>query len=181
MFYYSNVQGKTDGKLTGTVAVKGGRKRGIGAALGSRKAEKEGWEAYEIFDSTAKLSKDVRKNAVDVKAIINDDKPLIARDFKGADSGIPNKLGGEDNCVNVILANEMLRIGINVTAKFDYIPEFGEDKYTELFLSKRNEPVNISLIVTDNEHTFLSKIKKNSAKDAMLLDGMIITMRNLRG
>lgn len=137
-----------------------GGKKGVGSSLGSRKAEKEGWEVYSKYDSTVQLSKVLRRNAVYIKDIIGDKSQLVTRNFEDADNGIPNKIGGDENCVNVILANEMLRRGINVTAKIDYVSKYGEDNYTSLFLSKHNKEVHVSTIIAEDEKVFLSKVKK---------------------
>lgn len=131
---------------------KGGIKGVIGSLpISSREARKNGNKIYSSYDSTPKLSKDIKKNANEVKSILNNKSPLKPRDFYEADDGIPNSIGGDENCVNSTFANELLRRGIKVTATEKYVKEVADDKINELFLSKKGKPVYFDTIDSQKE------------------------------
>lgn len=58
----------------------------------------------------------------------------------------------------------MLRQGINVTAKINYVVELGEDNYASLFLSKQGKPNSYD----DTELFKEGKIKKEDIVEHVL-------------
>ena len=126
----------------------------------SKKAEKEGKEAYSEYDSTISLSSAQKENAKNIKAKLNDNTPLEPKDFFGADNGIPNNIGGESNCVNVAFANELLRRGINVSASDLFVKEIAADKYNELFVKQDGTFPKIELVKGQREDIVYNKLVK---------------------
>lgn len=107
----------------------------------SRKAEKEGRQIYDSYDSTAQTKSYIDTNSRALAEKLGIEGDIQPRDFYDADDGLPNEIGGDSNCVNCAFANELLRRGLDVRASLEEVKEISEDNLTSMFLTKNGGAV----------------------------------------
>lgn len=128
--------------------------------LSSREATKKGIQAYKKYDSTTVLSKEVRKNSEELQKLFTGKSSIKPRDFIDADSGLPNKINGIENCVNTAVAHEFLRRGVDVTATDKYVENVANDNIQSLFMNNRKKHCSMQNIAGKSEDEFSKKLLK---------------------